>query len=213
MITPKSIRSYLKFEIDKIFKIKQILKKREKIRRKEHSAFIVSYYSVLHRMTLIGHTHSSQFMEWHNLGITTLKHAIGAPNVFFKLEENQITTNLIYLTSSNFVTISHINYWDQRIPWKNLWKFWNSSLCGNKSGPSPVLNVSVYWKNSNTEASVKKLSQIFANNIDNEGKGVDLRIYLRYCWSIIGRREGGWSNCKFWEKNPPSLFNYYKRMT
>ena len=61
-------------------------------------------------MTLIGHAHSSQFMEQQNLGITTLKHAKCAPNVFKKLPENRITTDFIYLTSSNFVTISHINY-------------------------------------------------------------------------------------------------------
>ena len=57
-------------------------------------------------MTLIGHAHSSQFMEWQNLGITTLKHAKCAPNVFRKLLENRITADFIYLTSSNFVTIS-----------------------------------------------------------------------------------------------------------
>ena len=31
---------------------------------------------------LIGHAHSSQFMEQQNLGITTLKYAKCAPNVF-----------------------------------------------------------------------------------------------------------------------------------
>ena len=61
-------------------------------------------------MTLIGHAHSSQFMKQQNLGITTLKHAKCAPNDFKKLPENPITTNYIYLTSSNFVRISHINY-------------------------------------------------------------------------------------------------------
>ena len=60
-------------------------------------------------MTLVGHTHSSQFMEWQNLGITTLKHAKCAPNVFKKLPVNR-TTDFIYLTSSNFVTASHIKY-------------------------------------------------------------------------------------------------------
>ena len=33
-------------------------------------------------MTLIGQVYFFQFMEWHDLGITTLKHAICAPNVF-----------------------------------------------------------------------------------------------------------------------------------
>ena len=38
-------------------------------------------------MTLIGHAHSSQFMERQILGITTLKHAKCAQNVFKKLPE------------------------------------------------------------------------------------------------------------------------------
>ena len=141
---------------------------------------LVFTHSVLHRI-LIGHAHTSQFTEWQNLGITTPKHTTCALNVFLKLLENQITTNFIYLTSSNFVTISHINYWDQVNSWKNLWKFWNGSLCRNKSGPSPVLNVAVYWKSSNTEACAKKLPQILGNNIDNGGRGIALRIYVRYC--------------------------------
>ena len=50
---------------------------------------------MLYRMTLIGIAHSSQFMEWHNLGIKTLKHALYFPNNFLKLLENQIPTNFI----------------------------------------------------------------------------------------------------------------------
>ena len=57
------------------------------------------------------------------------------------MPENQITTNFIYLTSSNFFTISHINYWDQVNSRKSLWKLWNGPLCRNKLGPSPILNV------------------------------------------------------------------------
>ena len=38
----------------------------------------------MRRMMLIGHTYSSQFMEWQNFGITTLKHATCALNVFKK---------------------------------------------------------------------------------------------------------------------------------
>ena len=109
MTTPKSIKSYLKFEIDKTFQIKKT-KKKQKIIKKEHSAFIVPYYSVLNRMALIGLAHSSQFMEWQNLGIAALNHAICAPNVFEKLPENEITANFIYLTSSNLVTISRVNH-------------------------------------------------------------------------------------------------------
>ena len=88
-------------------------------------------------MRLIGPAHSSQFMEWHNSGITTLNHAICAPNVYKNLLQNQITTNFINLISANFVTISHINYWNQVNSWKYFWKFWNGPLCRNKSAPSP----------------------------------------------------------------------------
>ena len=55
----------------------------------------MAHFSVLHRIILICPAHSSQFKERHNLGITTLKHAIYAPNVFEKLPENQIIANLL----------------------------------------------------------------------------------------------------------------------
>ena len=106
-------------------------------------------------MALIGHAHSSEFMEWRNLGITRLKHAMCAPNIFLKMPENQITNNFIYLISSNFVTKSQAN------SLKHLWKFWN--------GPLHLLNVTAYWKISTTEDCAKKLSQILANNINNVG--------------------------------------------
>ena len=86
---------------------------------------------------LIGHTHSSQFMEWQNLGFTTRKHAICAPNIFKKLPENQTNTNFIDLKFSNFLTISHIDYWDQVNSWKSLWKFWNRTFFKRNSGPFP----------------------------------------------------------------------------
>ena len=60
-------------------------------------------------MTLIDHAHLSEFMEWHNLGIATLEHAIHAIRVK-ELMENQITSDFIYQASSNIVTMSHINY-------------------------------------------------------------------------------------------------------
>ena len=78
-------------------------------------------------------------------------------------------------------TISHINYWDKLNSWSKFWKFWNYSLCRNKSAPFPLLNVVVCWQSSNTKACAKKLSQILANNIDNGGRGIGLRIYVRYC--------------------------------
>ena len=120
-------------------------------------------------------------MEWLNLGITRLKHATCSLNVFKKLPENQITTDFIYLNPSHFVTISHINYYDQVNSWKNLWKFLDVPFCRNKSDPFLLLNVAGYWKNSNTKACAKTLSQIFANNIDCGGRGTSLRIYVRYC--------------------------------
>ena len=49
---------------------------------KHSQSLVLNKSSVLHRMTLIDHAHSFQFMEKHNLGITTLKHALCPPNVF-----------------------------------------------------------------------------------------------------------------------------------
>ena len=71
-----------------------------------------------------------------------------------------------------------MNYSDQINSWKNFWK---CPPCRNKLGPSPLLNVVVYWQSSSTEACTKKLSQILANNIDNGGREVGLRIYVGYC--------------------------------
>ena len=139
----------------------------------------------MHKVTLIDYAHSSQFMSWQNLGITTLNYATCASNGFLKFPENQRTFDLICLTSSNFVTISHISYWDQVSSWKNLWKFWNGSLCRNESGPFPLLNIAAHWQSSNTEACAKKLSQILTNKIDNGARGIGLKIYLRYCRSSV----------------------------
>ena len=50
-----------------------------------------------------------------------------------------------------------------------------------KTDSSTLLNVAGCWKKSNAKACNNKLSQILANNIDNGGKGVGLRIYVRYC--------------------------------
>ena len=133
-------------------------------------------------MTLIGHTNSSQFMEWQNLVITTLNHATCAQNVSKEMPENQITTDFICLTSSNFVSISHINYSDQVNSWKNLSKFWNDGpLCRNKLGLFPLLNVATYCRISNTEVCTKEMFQILANNIDNGERGIGFRNYVRYC--------------------------------
>ena len=113
------------------------------------------------------------------------------PQMFFKkLPENPVTTDFIYLISSDFVTISYKNYWEQVNSWKILWKFWNGLLCRNKLGPFPLLNVAANWQSSNTKACAKKLSQILVNNIDHEGRGFGLRIYVMYCsyttrWCII----------------------------
>ena len=71
-----------------LFEIKLIFE--QKSRKKYHKKGTICFYcgifwyfsSALHRMRLIGPSHSSQFMEHHNSGTTTLKHAICAPNVF-----------------------------------------------------------------------------------------------------------------------------------
>ena len=54
-----------------------------------------------------------------------------------KLPENQKTTDFIYLTSSNFATISHINYWDQVIPGKNYGKSGMVHFPETNHSPSP----------------------------------------------------------------------------
>ena len=132
-------------------------------------------------MRLISLTHSSKIMEWHNSSIITLTHAIYGPNVYKKLSENQVTTNFIYLISTSFVTISHINYWDQVDSWEIFWKFWNGPLCRNKSAPFPLLNVALYRQSNNTDACATKLSKILSHNIDTGVRGIELRICFRYC--------------------------------
>ena len=103
-------------------------------------------------------------------------------------------------------TISHINYWDQLNSWKNFWKIWNGPLCRNKSGASPPLNVVVYWQGSNTKTGAKKLSQILANNIDKGGRGIGLRIYVRYCRCLTN--EGGSRGQRGNNKNNHSIYSW-----
>ena len=64
---------------------------------------------------------------------------------------------------------------------KNFLKSWYDPHCRNKSGPSPLLNLAAYEKSSNIKACAKELSQTLANNSDNGVRGIDLRIYVRYC--------------------------------
>ena len=78
-------------------------------------------------------------------------------------------------------TISDANYWDKVSSWKHLWKFWNGPLWRNKSGLFLLLIVARYCKGSNTEACVKKKSQILANNTDHGGRVIGLRICVRDC--------------------------------
>ena len=66
------------------------------------------------------------------------------------------------------------------------------STLQKKIRPLPLLNVAGYWKNSNTEACVEKLSQILANNIGHGGGGIGLRIYVRYCRWVVGQDCDPW---------------------
>ena len=106
----------------------------------------MAYYSVLHRMTLIGHAQFSQFMEWLNLGIKTLKYAIYAPNDFLKLPENQIPTNFVYLTSSNFVTVA-MNFLEVTFDRKSYQKLFIVTWCVKRSLWIMFLNteISAMW--------------------------------------------------------------------
>ena len=57
---------------------------------------------------LIGHTHSSRFMEWKNLGIITLKHATCAPKCFSKFTRKSNNYQFYLLDFLNFCdNISH----------------------------------------------------------------------------------------------------------
>ena len=62
---------------------------------------------------------------------------------------------------------------------------------------SPYSMIAAYWQSSNTEACVKKLSQILANNIDNRGSGNCLRINVRYCLKKINEEKGVWKKRAF----------------
>ena len=63
---------------------------------------------------------------------------------------------------------------------ENLQKFRNDPLYRNKSSPFLLLNVTAYWQSSNSEACAKKLPQIVANNVDNGGRGIGLKVYVRF---------------------------------
>ena len=101
---------------------------------------------------------------------------------FLKFSENQAKNFQLepMLSRSFYTAIFHINYWDQVNSWENFWKFWNGPH-RNKSASHPLLSVAAYWKSSNTKVCAKKVSQILANNIDNWGRGIGLKIYVRYC--------------------------------
>ena len=135
-------------------------------------------------MTLIGRAHSSQFIEWKNLGITTFKHAKCVPNVFKKLHEYWVTTDFIYLTSSNFVTISHINYWDQVNSWKKLWKSWNGPLCRNKSDPSPYSMLQDVGRVATPKIVSRNYLRYLQTTLIMRGGG----LVSEFMWGIVGLR-------------------------
>ena len=90
---------------------------------------LVFAHSVLHRIS-IDHTHSCKLMEWQNLGITTLKHAACAPN-------SGKSNNYQFFLPDFLKFCGNISHKLLRP------KFWNGSLCRNKSGPFPLFNVAV----------------------------------------------------------------------
>ena len=126
-----------------------------------------------------GSSEKQSYRKWHNLnedpGFRTLEPMTQHPEQDPRLQHVGSRT---YNAGS---TISHINYWDQVNTWKNFWKFRNSLLWRCKSGPSPLLNSTAYWKSSNTRACAKKLSQILAKTIDNKEKG----LVSEFMWGIV----------------------------
>ena len=99
-------------------------------------------------------------------------------------------------------TISHINYWDQVNSWKNLWKFWNGPLCRNKSGPSPLLNVAVYWQSSDTKLVSRNCLRYLQTTLIMGGGG----LVSEFMWGIVVTENT--------DKHKESFFDleYQKRM-
>ena len=130
------------------------------------SSFEVDFYTKMNTSNLCQHWDLSYLIKW------------GTAWNDLKPSSNHPVTSQNHL---NPPTISHINYWDQVDSCKYFWKFWNGLPCRNTSALFPLLNVAAYWQGSYTEACANKLSQILANNIDHGGRGIGLRIYVRYC--------------------------------
>ena len=93
------------------------------------------------------------------------------PKCFLRIAGNKKSTHFIYLISSNSVTIPHINYWDHVNSWKNFWKFWNGSLCRNKSGLSP-------------KSMLQYVGRIALSKIEP-------RIHLKYLQTTLTIKTGG----------------------
>ena len=115
------------------------------------------------------------------------------PERFLKIAPKSNNYQFSYLTSSNFVTISHMIFWDQVNSWKNLWKFLNGPLYRNKSDLFSLLNVEAYWESSNTEVCTKELSQILANDIDGGRRGLG-----EFMWGIVLYRLCGICKIQWW---------------
>ena len=124
---------------------------------------------------------SSQFMKWQNLGITMLKRAICVPNVFLKTATKPKNYQFYLPNFLKFCdNISHKLLRPSQFLEKVL-EILESFTLEQYITPLPILKVAVYWKSSNTKACARKLSQIIANNIGNRGRGISLKIYVRYC--------------------------------
>ena len=70
-----------------IFQVKLAFNQQNKNKIMENHTLLLfrhisAFVSVFHRIILVNVTHSSQFMEYQNLGVTTFKHATSAPNSF-----------------------------------------------------------------------------------------------------------------------------------
>ena len=143
-------------------------------------ALILSKSSTLYERMLISHVHSSEIMEWHNLGITTLETVIYAKKCFFKIVGKPNSYQSYW---PNFITfcdnISHKLLRPSQFLEKSM-EILKWPTCRNKSGHSTLLNVAGYWKSNNTDACAKRLSHVFAKDSENMGRGAGLRIFLRY---------------------------------
>ena len=144
-------------------------------------------------MTLIGHAHFYQFMEWLNLGLKTIKHAIYAPNGFLKWSKNQIPANFIYLSSSYFVTISYINYWDQVSSWINYRNSGMFHFIEVNQTPPPNAMLQDVWREATTKLATTNSPKYLQTTLLMGWGGLVSELWSMWrMWGIVEWKNNPW---------------------